>query len=76
MRDSLVLLLTAIVVSGIAWAFWRFTGEDGFTLVLALMLLMCTVDNARLRRRLRQLQPRASTPASSDKTPIHNGGSV
>jgi len=58
MKDDLLLLITALIVAQIAWAFWHFLGESAFSVVSTLALLILTVDNFRLRRKLRPEQRR------------------
>jgi hypothetical protein len=53
MKDSLLLLVTGIVCSVAAWAFWHYLGSDGFGVLGTLFLAALAVDNFRLRRQLR-----------------------
>jgi hypothetical protein len=56
MKDSILLLLTALLCSLAAWAFWHFLGSDAITVFSTLMLICVVGDNFRLRRKLRALQ--------------------
>jgi hypothetical protein len=53
MKDSLSLLVTGLVVSAAAWAFWHYLGNDALCTITTVALVGLTVDNARLRRKLR-----------------------
>jgi hypothetical protein len=53
MRDDLVLILTALVCAGFAWAFWHYLGEQGLGALTVIALIALAADNYRLRRRLR-----------------------
>ncbi len=53
MKDS-GLLLAAVLCSLIAWAFWHFLGNDAFGIFTIVALVVVTVDNFRLRRKLRE----------------------
>ncbi len=54
MKDSLLLLITALVVSFLAWVFWSQMGQEGFAF-LNLVLIICLItDNYRLRRQLKR----------------------
>jgi len=54
MKDSLLLLITALAVALVAWAFWHFSGVDGFAILNLLALLLLAADNLRLRRQLKR----------------------
>jgi hypothetical protein len=56
MKDSLFLLLTAIVCSALAWAFWHYAGASAISVLMFVALLGALSDNFRLRRRLRALE--------------------
>lgn len=56
MKDDLLLIITATVVSLLAWVFWRFLGQDGFTVISTILLLSLFLDNIRLRRKLKNEQ--------------------
>lgn len=55
-KDSILLLLTALLCSFAAWAFWHFLGNDAITVFPTLMLVCVVADNFRLRRKLRAVQ--------------------
>lgn len=57
MKDSLALLVTAIVVAIAAWAFWHFLGADALQVFSLLATIVLLADNVRLRRRLRESKP-------------------
>lgn len=58
MKDSLLLVLVAVLFALIGWAFWHFLGENGFSIISTLALLAVLGDNIRLRRKLRDAQRR------------------
>lgn len=53
MKDNVLLIMTALFCSGLAWAFWHFLGNDALSVLLSIALLSVTADNFRLRRKLR-----------------------
>lgn len=53
MKDSIALILTAIGMAGLAWCFWYFLGNNRFEVIATIALIVLTVDNVRLRRKLR-----------------------
>lgn len=55
MKDSLLLLLTGIVCAAGAWLFFRYFGQEAFGMLMLLGLIGAIADNARLRRRLREM---------------------
>lgn len=55
MRDQLLLLLAGLVCAAGAALFFWFFGEGAFGLLMAMMLACAVADNARLRRRLREM---------------------
>ena len=54
MKDALLLLVTGIAVSLVAWAFWHYLGNDAFGVLNTIFLVSAVVDNFRLRRQLRE----------------------
>lgn len=56
MKDGLLLLLAAIVLSVLGWGFWHYLDEDAFTIFSMLVLITVAIDNARLRRKLKSPQ--------------------
>jgi Flp pilus assembly protein TadB len=53
MNDSLLLLVTGLACSLVAWAFWHYLGNDAFGVLNSLLVTVLVVDNIRLRRQLR-----------------------
>lgn len=58
MKDSILLVATALGLSLVAWLFWRMLGVDGFTVFSTVTMLILVTDNIKLRRRLRDDQDR------------------
>lgn len=56
MKEELLLLLVAIIVATLSWAFWRFLADDAMAVLSSLILVSLLVDNIRLRRKMRSLQ--------------------
>jgi len=55
MKDGLLLLLTGLACSVLAWLFFRYFGNEAFSIIMLVTLVSLLVDNARLRRRLREM---------------------
>jgi hypothetical protein len=53
MKDVAALLLASAVVSALAWAFWNYLGDVGFTVISTMAIIALLADNARLRNRIR-----------------------
>ena len=53
MRDDLLLILSALLCAGLAWAFWHYLGEQALGALTVVALIALAADNYRLRRRLR-----------------------
>jgi hypothetical protein len=54
MKDQLELLLAGLLCSVGAWAFWHFLGADAANIIGTIVIISLTVDNRRLRVRLRK----------------------
>ena len=54
MKDSLLLLITALAVALVSWAYWHFSALVCFAILILLALLLLASDNLRLRRRLKR----------------------
>ncbi len=55
MKDSLSLLLTALVCAAGAGLFFKYLGNDAVSVIMLVTLVCAVWDNARLRRKLREL---------------------
>jgi len=55
MKDGVMLLLTAALCAGGAALFFRFFGNEAFSVLTLVVLIGALADNARLRRRLREM---------------------
>lgn len=51
-KDGSLLLLAGLILSVVAWAFWRYLGENAFAVLMMITLAALWVDNRRLRRQL------------------------
>ncbi|MFA9217201.1 MAG: hypothetical protein ACEQSK_08855 [Sphingomonadaceae bacterium] len=56
MKDAALLMLCAALLACGAWMLWHFLGKDALTMLLITALIAASVDNARLRRKLRGLE--------------------
>jgi hypothetical protein len=54
-KDNLALLITGLLGAGGAALFFRFFGSDALNIIVLLTLIGVLFDNARLRRRLREM---------------------
>lgn len=57
MKDSIALLLTAVIFAALAWGFWFLMGADGFDILMLAVVIYLAVDNFRLRKALRTRHP-------------------
>jgi len=55
MKDGLMLLIAGLVCAAGAALFFRFFGSEAFSILTLVMLVCVLADNARLRRRLREM---------------------
>lgn len=60
MKDKVILLITGIVVSALALLFWKYAGEYGFLIFYFSLIFGLITDNARLRKKIRELQSSSS----------------
>lgn len=60
MKDDVLLLMTGLFFAASAALFWRLLGVYGFGIILSAIILTLTLDNARLRRQLREKNRRHS----------------
>lgn len=56
MRDKLLLIVVSLVTAAFAWAFWHYLGQNAFTTLSMIMLVVLSADNYRLRRKLAREQ--------------------
>lgn len=52
MKDALLLLLAGALFATLAWAFWNYLGDDAFSAIAAVAVMVLSWDNARLRKEL------------------------
>ena len=55
MKDGLMLLITGLLCAGGAALFFRIFGSEAFSVIILVTLISALIDNARLRRRLREM---------------------
>ncbi|MBV6321767.1 hypothetical protein [Duganella violaceipulchra] len=55
MKDGLMLLIVGLFCAGGAALFYRFFGNEAFSVIMLVTLVSVLADNARLRRRLREM---------------------
>lgn len=53
MKDVALLCLASALFATLAWAFWNYLGDDGFSAIALIALVILGADNARLRSQLR-----------------------
>ncbi|WP_124515925.1 hypothetical protein [Burkholderia ubonensis] len=53
-KDRLLLLLVALLCTGLASVFAHISGKEAPTIILAITIVALLVDNRRLRKALRQ----------------------
>jgi len=58
MRDSISLLGAGVIVAVLAWVFWHYLGSHAPCALATIALVAVTVDNVRLRRKLRNKETR------------------
>ncbi len=58
MKDQIWLLMSAVVCSFAAWAFWHYLDTDAVVALMTFALVSAVADNLRLRRKLRETQRR------------------
>jgi len=52
MKDALLLLFAGALFATLAWAFWNYLGDDAFSAIAAVAVMVLSWDNARLRKQL------------------------
>lgn len=53
MKDKALLVVAAIAMSALAWAFWHYSAEDGFEILTIIVLIVFAGDNYQLRKKLK-----------------------
>lgn len=53
MKQHVALVCMAAAAALLAWAFWHYVGNNAFSLLPTIMLVIVALDNLRLRRQLR-----------------------
>lgn len=62
MRDVASLFLASAVFAALAWAFWHYLGDDGFSAISIAAVVILGADNMRLRSALRANQADRKDP--------------
>ena len=55
MKDGLMLLIAGLLCAGVAALIFRLFGNEAFNVIILVTLVSVLLDNARLRRRLREM---------------------
>lgn len=53
MRDTVLLFVASVLCCAFAWAFWHYLGNDAFSAMSIIVIILLGAENARLRKRLR-----------------------
>lgn len=53
MRDTVLLLLASALCGALAWAFWHYLGNDAFSALSIIVIVILGAENGRLRKQLR-----------------------
>jgi hypothetical protein len=53
MRDTVLVLLAAALCAASAWAFWHFLGNDAFSAMSIIVIVILGAENGRLRKQIR-----------------------
>ena len=56
MKEKFILILVGAITAMGAWAFWRYCGESGFSILSIVVIVSMTIDNVRLRKQLQHLK--------------------
>lgn len=62
MKNAASLLFFGILFAAVAWLFWHVLGSDAMNVLVAVCLVVVAVDNARLRRQLRDARQHIGKP--------------
>jgi len=68
-KDSFWLLFWGLAASIAAWAFWHYTGEHGFQIIIATVLISLIFDNRRMRNKIEQYEEQGN---GSEKACSHD----
>lgn len=60
MKDRFALIVIALIVSALSWAFWHYLGADAFNVFTLVLLVVLTGENYQLRKKLRTRAPNGS----------------
>lgn len=53
MRDTVVLFLASALCCAFAWAFWHYLGNDAFSAMSIIAIIVLWAENVRLRKQIR-----------------------
>ncbi len=54
LKDRVLLLITAVVVSIVVYFFWKYAGEKGFMILLIISFIGMMLEYIRLRRKIKK----------------------
>jgi hypothetical protein len=49
-KDGFSLLISALILAGAGWAFWRYVGQNAFGILTLVTTIFLLIDNLRMRR--------------------------
>lgn len=61
-KDGALLIVTAMICSAAAWAFFHYGGEHAMSILLAITIVGLITDNRRLRKEVQSLRQQSSKP--------------
>lgn len=62
MKNIVRLLLAGALCSAFAWAFWHYLGNDAFSAMSIIVIVILGGENARLRKQLRARRAEKESP--------------
>ena len=53
-KDSVLLLITGIICSIVAWMYWHYTGKYGDRIFIMVVVIVLILENSQLKRKLKE----------------------
>ncbi len=66
MKDSIYLLIAAVVCSALAWVFWHYVGPNGLWIIVIIMITYLSSEIKRLRKENRILKEKYEPQSAND----------